>query len=361
MKTSFSSSVSIQTSLRQAMSKAQSDLVKANEEVTTGVHADMGVALGGSTSRSIDLSRDVMRIEGQLTTNSIAEQRLNSSEEALSKMADVSQKVLDSLAALTNSTSTLGDARATITSAMDTFTDMANTSVTGEYLFSGTNTDVKPLTSYTAAGSPFQAAVDTELNFYMSSNGIASVNTMTPAQMQGFLTDLQSKFDGTTTLTDPPHTGMGGQDFWSSFVSDASDTNMTTRISSTEVVATSTNANSTGFRNFMFASVVSSKFLTEQMPENVRSVVVDKSTAAIGKAISGINSQRSDIGLSSQRVKQADDTLEAQKTIIETHLNSLQGIDAYEASTRVTSLQALLEAAYTLTSRIQKLSLVNFL
>jgi flagellar hook-associated protein 3 FlgL len=361
MKTSFSSTVSIQTSLRQAMAKAQSELVKANEEVTTGVHADMGVALGGSTSRSIDLSRDVMRIDAQITTNSIAEQRLDSSEEALSKLSDVSQKVLDSLAALTDSTSTLGDARAVIGSAMDTFTDIANTSVTGEYLFAGTNTDVKPLTSYSEASSPFNAAVDTELNFYLTSNGIASADTMTPAQMQSFLTDLEGKFNGTTALSDPPHTGLGGQDFWSNFVSDASDTNMTTRISATEVVATSTNANSSGFRSFMFASVVASKFLTEEIPENVRSVVVEKSTSAIGKAISGLNSQRSEIGLSSQRVKQADETLEAQKTIIETHLNDLQGIDAYEASTRVTSLQALLEAAYTLTSRIQQLSLVNFL
>lgn len=361
MKTSFTSTISVQTSLRQAMAKAQNDLVKANEEVTTGVHADMGVALGGATSRNIDLTRDVSRIEAQLTTNSIAEQRLDSSEEALSQLADLGQKVLDSLAALTDSTSTLGDARATLSSALDSFTDIANTSVTGEYLFAGTNTDVKPLTSYSDAGSPFNAAVSTELNFYLSSNGIASKEDMTPAQMDAFLSDLESKFNGTTTLTDPPHTGLGGQDFWSTFVSDASSTDMTTRISSTEVVSTSTNANEQGFRSFVFASVVGSEFLTDEMPEEVRSVVSAKATSAIGKAISGINDQRSAIGLSSQRVSQANDSLEAQKTIIETHLNDLQGVDAYEASTRVTSLQALLEAAYTLTSRIQQLSLVNFL
>ncbi|TRL43020.1 flagellar hook-associated family protein [Rhizobium straminoryzae] len=361
MKTSFTSTVSVQTSLRQAMAKAQSDLVKANTEVTTGVHADMGVALGGATSRNIDLTRDVQRIEAQQTTNSVAKQRLDSSEESLKRLGDLSQKVLDSLAALTSSTSTLGDARATISNALDAFTDIANTSVTGEYLFSGTNTDVKPLASFSASGSPFKAAVDAELNNYLSTNGIAAAKDMTPTQMQTFLDDLQSKFNGTTPLTDPPHTGLGGQDFWSTFVSDASSTNMTTRISATEVVATSTTANTPGFRNFVFASVVGSQFLSDDMPENVRTVISNSATSAIGKAISGINDQRSDIGLSSQRVKEADDSLAAQKTIIETHLNDLQGVDAYEASTRVTSLQALLEAAYTLTSRIQKLSLVNFL
>jgi flagellar hook-associated protein 3 FlgL len=90
-------------------------------------------------------------------------------------------------------------------------------------------------------------------------------------------------------------------------------------------------------------------------------VVTDRSANAIGKAISGVNAQRSEIGLSTERVTRSNDALEAQKKIIEVHLNDLQGVDAYEASTRVTSLQALLEAAYTLTSRIQQLSLVNFL
>ncbi len=60
-------------------------------------------------------------------------------------------------------------------------------------------------------------------------------------------------------------------------------------------------------------------------------------------------------------MKNANESLESQKKIFELHLNDLQGVDAYEASTRVTSLKALLEASYTLTSRIQQLSLVNFL
>ena len=60
-------------------------------------------------------------------------------------------------------------------------------------------------------------------------------------------------------------------------------------------------------------------------------------------------------------MKKADETLEAQQKIIETHLNDLESVDAYEASTRVKGLQALIETAYTLTARLQQLSLVNFL
>jgi flagellar hook-associated protein 3 FlgL len=360
MKTSFSSTVSVQTSLRQAMAKAQNELMKANEEVTTGVHADMGVTLGASTTRNLDLTRDVMRIDAQITTNSVATTRLSASEQALSTLADASQDVLDVITALSSSTSTLDDAQLSLQTSLSTFIDVANSSVSGEYLFSGTNTDVKPLTPY-EDGSDFKVAVDAELNQFLSDNGIASAEDMTPAEMNSFLADLEAKFNGTAPLTDPPHAGQAGGDFWTTFVSNASDTNMTTRINANEVVETSTNANSVGFRSFVFATVISSEFYRADMPEQTRDVVTSYAANSIGMAISGINNQRSEIGLSTQRVSDADDALEAQKKIFEVHLNDLQGVDAYEASTRVTSLQALLEAAYTLTSRIQQLSLVNYL
>lgn len=361
MKTSFSSTISVQTSLRTAVAKAQNDLMKANTEVTTGVHADMGVSLGSQTARNLDLTRDVMRIESQLTTNSVAITRIDSSEAALANMATSIDNVRKALTSLTSSESTLGDARRSLTSSLDSFTDAANSSVAGEYLFAGTNTDVKPLTSYTDPGSPFKAAFDAELNEFLSTNGIPSKSAMTATQVDSFLTDLEGKFSGTTTLTDPPHTGQAGQDFWTTFVSDANDANMTSRISANEVVDTSANANGSGFRSFMFAAVVANEFLTNEVPDASRQAAVKAANSAIGKAETGITAARSSLGISSERIKKADDSLEAQKKIFEVHLNDLQGVDAYEASTRVTSLKSLLEASYTLTSRIQQLSLVNFL
>ncbi len=347
MKTSFSSTHSIQTTLLQTMAKAQSDLATANKEVTTGVYADLGVELGAKTSRSLDLSRDMLRIESQITTNSIATQRLTSSEEALSQLADISQNVMDSLVGLSSSSTTLDVANSTITSALNSFVDVANTSVSGEYLFSGTNSDVKPMLSYTEEGSPMAAAVDDELDTYLLSQGLTSASQMSAGQMSDFLTGLEATFNDDT--------------FWSTYVSQSSDTNITTRISATEVVDTSTNANSQGFRSFVFASVISAKFLTNDIPEATRVSVTESATAAIGRAISGLNDQRSNVGLSTERVSKATDSLSDQKVIIETHINELHGVDVYEASTRVSALQSLLEASYTLTSRIQQLSLVNYL
>ena len=81
----------------------------------------------------------------------------------------------------------------------------------------------------------------------------------------------------------------------------------------------------------------------------------------MGRAISGIDGERSKLGISESRVSQANTSLDAQITILTTSINDMEGIDTYEAATRVTTLESQLSLAYTLTSRIQNLSLLNYL
>ena len=135
---------------------------------------------------------------------------------------------------------------------------------------------------------------------------------------------------------------------------------MKSRISQGETVQTSTNANTDGMRSFVFGSIVAIEFLGGDFT-NVQEAVVKKANEAIGRGETGITAERSSLGLSAERVKKADESLGAQKKIIETHLGSLEGIDVEEASVRVNALRLLLETSYTLTGRLQSLSLVNYL
>jgi len=66
-------------------------------------------------------------------------------------------------------------------------------------------------------------------------------------------------------------------------------------------------------------------------------------------------------GLSQERVEKANDALDAQANIMQTKLVDIQGVDPYEASTLVKTLETQLETAYTIVSKIQQLSLVNYL
>jgi flagellar hook-associated protein 3 FlgL len=136
---------------------------------------------------------------------------------------------------------------------------------------------------------------------------------------------------------------------------------MSSRISTSETVSTSASANESGFKNLVLATVISSQLVDAGLGPDALSVVNDTTTKLAGSAISNIDTQRAKIGLSQERVEKANTYMSAQKTIIDTQLTGLVGIDTYEASTRLTTLLNQVETSYTITSKIQGLSLVNFI
>jgi flagellar hook-associated protein 3 FlgL len=355
MKTSSISSLTVQNAMRLTISDAQKQLSDSQKEVTTGKYADVGTALGATTSSAVDLTSDSLRLQSLVSTNSIVETRLDSSQTALDTIASSAEKVQQILVGLGNSQEsiTLSSAQKSVQDALDSFTSAANTSVNGEYLFSGVNTDVKPLADYNAVDSngnisdakqAFNTAFQAQFGMSPDDEG---VSTISADDMTDFLENI----------LEPMFTGSDWTTNWSS----ASEDTMTSRISKSETVQSSTTADSDGFRYMGLVSVIGSEMLAGNFSTETRSAMISKATAYSGLAVSGINDERTQLGLSQQRVKDANTSLGTQKDIIDTQLGNLTGVDAYEASTRINNLQSLIETSYTLTSRLQKLSLVNYL
>ncbi|MGO4440092.1 flagellar hook-associated family protein [Rhizobium sp. RAF56] len=345
MKLSFISSNAIQNAMRQTIRQSQNEMTAASQEATTGIYADIGLALGGNTAKSVDLSREVSRIDAITNSNSIVTQRLSSSQQALTAMSKSAQTMLDQLVALSGNqdANSIQLTQQTAASSLETLGSYANTMVDGEYLFAGINTDVKP---FNDDSTNTTSAINTALTAYMTANSIPSVDKMTGAQMTDFI----------TTKVEPMFTGAG----WSSW-SSASSQNMTSRISNSEVVESSTNTNTPGMRYFALASVMTSALMGQNLSADARSAVSTQAISYTRQAIDGINDQQATLGLSESRVSKANDALSAQKDIIQNRVLDLQGVDPYEASTKVNSLQTQLETAYTIVAKIQQLSLVNYL
>ena len=53
--------------------------------------------------------------------------------------------------------------------------------------------------------------------------------------------------------------------------------------------------------------------------------------------------------------------MSAQINIMNTQINNLETVDPYEASTRVTTLLTQLQTSYSLTARVQQLTILNYL
>lgn len=349
MKTSFVSNLAVQNAMRLTIQQGQAELLKLETEVSTGRLADVGVALGSSTERSVSLQRELTRLETLKDTNAIVTQRLAASQESLSLMAKAAEQVRNTLVTFkgNDSVDQLSIQKTEIKSAMSMFTAAANTSFNGEFLFAGINTDVMPLEDYYVTGSAAKTTFDTELATYMTANGIASMSDFTQAQMEDFITN---------TLA-PLYTGAQ----WAVDWSQASSQNMTSRISAGEVIQSSTNATTDGFRKFALAAVISSELMDADISSGVRTYIGEAAIGYLAEAITGITAERSTLGISEARVEKANTSLEVQINLINTHITDLEGVDTYAAGVRMNTLLTQMETSYTLTSRIQQLNLINFL
>ncbi|RFZ88938.1 flagellar hook-associated family protein [Shinella sp. WSJ-2] len=351
MKASFVSNMSLQNAMRITVASAQKEMLKVQEESVTGRHADVGAELGAKTARTLNLHRDLQRMESLKSTNALTTQRLAASQEALGQMSTAANDAMGVLIALSGITSAdqLQLAKRNIGDALSTFTAAANTSFSGEYLFAGINSDVMPFNDYdqtspvSDAKTAFDAAFLAHFGFDQTD---AAVSTIDPTDMQSFIDALETDFMGVN---------------WENNWSNASSENMNSRISASETVQSSTNTNVDGMRHMALGLVIGKELLALNISEASRKVVSDAAIDYMGRAVSGIDGERSKLGISESRVTQANTSLDAQITILSTSIKDMEGIDTYEAATRVTTLESQLSLAYTLTSRIQNLSLLNYL
>src|SRR5947208_15673957 len=211
MKATAVSSAAISNAMRYQQMRMQAELVKTTKESQTGKVADVGLALGGRTTQAVTFQRDLDRLNGIVDSNSLVAARLTSTQDSLGQLSDAAQKLLTALTSAVSGDSSTRITQTAGASALQQMTGILNTSVNGEYLFAGTNTDVKPIDDFNAAGSPAKAAFDAAFTSYFgfTQNDPAAAN-ITAAQMDDFI----------TTAVEPQFLGSGWQTNWSSATDD---------------------------------------------------------------------------------------------------------------------------------------------
>jgi flagellar hook-associated protein 3 FlgL len=347
MKTSFVSSAAVSQAMRYSLVRSQGDLVKAQKEVSTGKVADAGLALGARTASSISFARDFERLNGIVDSNGLVSSRLSATQKALDQITLAAQ---DFLATLTSASS--GDALSDVTQAsgeatLEALTSLLNSSFNGEHLFAGTNTDVKPLDDFTAAGSAAKAAFDAAFfaHFTFAQNDPAA-SAITKPDMEAFLTAVEPQF-----------MGAGWQANWSN----ATDQAIVSRIALNETAVTSVSANNDGVRKLAMAAATISDLLSSEVSIAGQSAAIARAVTLVGEAIADLGTLRAETGITEKRVTDASQRIKLQSDLFERQILDLEGVDPYEASTRVADLLSHIETSYALTARIQQLSFLRFL
>ncbi|MBS3650348.1 flagellar hook-associated family protein [Pseudaminobacter sp. 19-2017] len=348
MKTTSVSTAALSQSLRYSLMRSQSELTRNQKELQTGLVADTGLALGVRTAQTVTFSRDFERMQGIVNSNNLISGRLEMTQEALKRIQTAAQTFLTTLTASSSGSATIEVTRASASTMLEQLTGILNTSFNGEYVFAGTNTDVRPLDDFTAPASPSKAAFDAAfLAHFGFTQSDPATATITASQMDIFL----------STAVEPQFLGAG----WSANWSAATDQSIISRITLTETTKTSVSANDDTMRKVAMASATLSELFTGDFGPGARKVLVDRAITLVAETVLSLGDLQARTGIIEKRVSDASDRLNVQMDLFEKQLGNMLIVDPYEAQVRVSELLNHIELSYALTSRIQQLSLLRFI
>lgn len=322
--------------LRQANIATKAELTARMRELTSGLHADIPGALGGDT-------RPLARIEARLATLDAYGQsgtelghRAGSMQRSLEAMQTVARALGPALVQV-GTTPSHESLAATTVQARQQLADIVNqinTEVGGRHLFSGTAVTAAPL-----------PAADTLLAATRAAIG-------SPASAEAMIAAVTAFFDA------PP--GGGG---FADTVYRGTSGAPATAIAPGQAAALDADATAPALREMLkgmtLLALSAESPWAGDMPAQAR--IVAAAGEGLMTADTGLSLLRGDIGATEATIARAQTRNAAETAALKLARNDLVLADQYEAAAAVAEAEARMEAIYSLTARMSRLSLAAYL
>ncbi|MEO6610178.1 MAG: flagellar hook-associated family protein [Aestuariivirga sp.] len=331
---------------QDSLSTAQKKLNDAVTEQSTLRHADVGLTLGGNVSRNVNWRAKLSDTTNYLDANAQALSRADALQTTLDAARTTASSFLSTLSGSRNAANGQALTQQGSGFAIDALVGAANATYGGQYLLGGQNTDVAPLNAY--KGGPAQSSFD---NAFQSFFGFAktdpAASTITAAQMNSFLQG--------------PYEDLFQSSSWSANFSNATSNNLQSRIDDNQQVDLSANANDPAIQDLMRGMVAVQEAGNGKLNSTAYQALVDYSMGKVSNAIQGLGDTQARIGAAQQTVTQTNTKLSSMKDVLDGEIQRTEGVDPAEVATRVNNLTTQLEANYTVTGKLAKLSLLNYI
>lgn len=345
----FISTASLSSDTKASIARIQQRLVDVQKELASGRHADVGLTLGAQTGVAVSLRQDITQIQSIKDTNTIVLTRMQGSQAALNTLATTSQTFLNALTPAQSTGTMAGTIVQQAQASMQSLQDQLNASLDGQYLFAGINSDVKPLDNFFAA--PPSASAQAVTSAFTAKFGMSpddpNVSSISASDMQDFLSN--------------DFAGLFSDANWSANWSEASDKSVNSRISRTETADTSVTANDKTFRQLAAAFSMIAGLGFQNLNSSAQQVVMQQATQLVSNGIGGLTKVQSFLGVTQQRVSDANSQIGTQIDFLKKSIDGLESVDPAEVTTQISDLSTALEAAYSVTNRLSKLSIMDFL
>ncbi|WP_319411809.1 flagellar hook-associated family protein [uncultured Cohaesibacter sp.] len=345
--TNYVSTLSLSTATKNSIALQTSNLVKLEKESASGRKYDVGLDLGSATGQAVSVRAQFHTLNAIVDTNALISSSLDVSVKALENVSSSASEFQSTLLTSIGS----GTARSVVVSSaqgyLDEIISTLNTSFNGSFIFAGINTEETPVVEY-ETGSSSKTAIDAS---FSATFGFApddpNVANITAADIEAYLDgDFADQFNDAN---------------WSANWSSATDQVTSSRISATDVIDTSASANEDSLRQLAMAYTMMSSIGAENMSQQAFDVVATRASELIGGAIQGLNNVIGKLGNAQARVSDASDRIAIQTDTLNERIIDLENVDASETAVRLSNALTQLELTYSITSRMQNLSLLNYL
>lgn len=300
------------------------------------------------------------RLESQTYMDAVAAQagRLGQMQGAMTQMRGIAQAVRDiALSAAGGNNRLAGEQVDTAArDALETLTGFLNASQSGRFLFAGTAMDVKPFVDPSEPGpsgiAPFDAVADLVAGF----GPIATA------------ADVDALLDGPDGLAalfadtkDADADTVPDADTYSTSFYRGSAAPVRGRAGPEQEVAYGVTGADPAFRDLLMGLHALAALRLEDMPEAAYLHAADRGWRLVDRGIQGLLKLQGDMGVQEEALSRAQLQHETEIAILETRIVRMEEADPFDTSVRLSTLQSQLEATFAMTSRIARLSLVNYL
>lgn len=341
--------VSMMNAPRLAVAEMQRQLMDRQTEAATGRKVDVGLDLGSRTHQAVSLRYDFDLNNTQKDVNGVTSAQLELTQNVLTSMNNLAHDFTSTVVGARNAVNGQQVVKQAAEQALAGLTALLNTDHDGQFIFAGVNSSNSPVAKYqssppSAAKQALDAAFLAQFGFSQNSPLAASI---TGTQMDSFIDGVLS--------------GQFSPANWSANWSSASDQNRVARVDQNQTLAIPVNANMQPMRDLVMALTAALDLGTGNLSQGTFQALVDKSAALAGKASGGFGDVQALVGNVQQEVSSATERITSKNNILNREINALESVDPYEAATRVNTLTSQLEASYSLTARLSRLSLLNYI
>ncbi|MDE2579180.1 MAG: flagellar hook-associated family protein [Hyphomicrobiales bacterium] len=335
--------------MRAAIAKTQRDLATVGAELSSGRLDNIGRTLGGGVGAAFDFRAAAANANAYAQNCQNAGDSLSAAQAAMGSITSVAQSLQQSLTQGMSGSSAPSALQTQAQQALSLIAGQLNASYAGAAIFGGANTGRAPVADYTqASGASARAATAAAFSAAFGvAQGAAGSSSITGAAMQSFLTGpFAALFSGSSWNAN-----------WSS--ADNGGVNVATGDGQTTNVALS--ANNTAFRDIMQAAAMVADTGISTLNADARSAVLQQASTLLGSGLGALAQLQSAVGSTQAQLSTQYTAQTTNANFLKAQTGKLENADPAQLSSSLALLTTQLELSYSLTNRISKLSLVNFI